>query len=140
MTNKIKSLQELSAIIADLKKQGKKVAQSHGCFDLLHVGHVKHFEAIKKFADVLVVTLTQDKFINKGPGRPLYNENMRAEYVSALEVVDFVAINNAATATETIKLLQPNFYVKGQEYKKREDDITQKIYEEEDAIKAIVVK
>lgn len=138
MTNsKIKSLQELSQIIADLKKQGKTVAQSHGCFDLLHVGHVKHFEAIKKFADVLIVTLTQDKFINKGPGRPLYNENMRAEYVAALEVVDYVAINHWATATETIKLLKPDFYVKGQEYKKREDDITQKIYEEEDAIKEI---
>lgn len=132
---KIKSLNELAAIVADLKKQGKKVAQSHGCFDLLHVGHLKHFEAIKKFADVLIVTLTQDKFINKGPGRPLYNENIRAEYVAGLEVVDYVAINHWPTAEETIKLLKPDFYVKGQEYKKREDDITQKIYAEEDAIK-----
>lgn len=137
LSSKIKSLQELSSIIADLKKQGKKVAESHGCFDLLHMGHVKHFEAIKKFADVLVVTLTQDKFINKGPGRPIYNETLRAEYVAALEVVDYVAINHWATATETIKLLKPDFYVKGQEYRKREDDITQKIYEEEDAIKGV---
>jgi cytidyltransferase-like protein len=74
--NKIKSLQELSTILAGLKKQGKKISQCHGCFDLVHIGHIKHFESAKKIADVLVVTLTPDRFVNKGPGRPAFPEIM----------------------------------------------------------------
>src|SRR5436853_1544672 len=133
---KIVSLKELAAITATLKKQGKKVAQCHGCFDLLHIGHVKHFESAKKIADVLVVTVTPDRFVNKGPGRPAFPENLRLESIAALEVVDYVALNEWPTAIETINLLKPDFYVKGPDYKRREDDITQNITLEEDAVKA----
>src|ERR1041385_3729880 len=137
MTNKkIVSLQELSGIIASLKKQRKKIAQCHGCFDLLHIGHVKHFESTKKIADVLVVTVTPDRFVNKGPGRPAFPENLRLESIAALEVVDYVALNEWPTAIETINLLKPDFYVKGPDYKRREEDITQNIVLEEDAVKA----
>jgi len=137
MTNKkIKSLKELSEIISSLKKQGKKIAHCHGCFDLLHIGHIKHFESAKKIADVLIVTLTPDRFVNKGPGRPAFPENLRLETIAALEAVDYVALNEWATAIETINLLKPDFYVKGPDYKKREDDITKNIVLEEDAVKA----
>jgi rfaE bifunctional protein nucleotidyltransferase chain/domain len=134
--SKIVSLSELAAIIAELKKKGKKVAQCHGCFDLLHIGHVKHFESAKKIADVLVVTVTPDRFVNKGPGRPAFPENLRLESIAALEVVDYVALNEWATAIETINLLKPDFYVKGPDYKRREEDITQNILLEEDAVRA----
>ena len=138
MTNKkIVSLNELAGIISSLKKQGKKVAQCHGCFDLLHIGHVKHFESAKKIADVLVVTVTPDRFVNKGPGRPAFPENLRLESIAALEIVDYVSLNEWPTAIETINLLKPDFYVKGPDYKRREDDITQNITLEEDAVKAV---
>lgn len=135
--NKIKSLQELSTIIADLKNQGKKISQCHGCFDLVHIGHIKHFESAKKIADVLVVTLTPDRFVNKGPGRPAFPENLRLDAIAALECVDYVALNDWATAIQTIELLKPDFYVKGPDYKRREDDITNNIILEEDAVKSL---
>ena len=77
--SKIISLEELGVVCAKLKKQGKKIAQCHGCFDLLHPGHIKHFEAAKNIADVVVVTVTPDRFVNKGPGRPVFNEKLRME-------------------------------------------------------------
>ncbi len=135
--SKIVSLSELTGIISSLKKQGKKIAQCHGCFDLLHIGHVKHFESAKKIADVLIVTVTPDRFVNKGPGRPVFPENLRLESIAALQVVDYVALNEWPTAVETIKLLKPDFYVKGPDYKRPEEDITRNIGLEEDAVKAV---
>ena len=85
----------------------------HGCWDLLHLGHVRHLEAAKAFGDILVVTVTPDKFVNKGPARPVFNENDRAEMLVALRCVDYVAINLWPTAAETIKQLRPNIYCKG---------------------------
>ena len=137
MSSKIVSLEELAVIISDQKKQGKKIAQCHGCFDLLHLGHMKHFEAAKKPADILVVTVTPDRFVNKGPGRPVFNEILRMEAIAALGVVDYVALNKWETAIETIKLIKPTFYVKGQDYKDREADLTKNIYHEEEAVKSV---
>lgn len=134
MHSKIVSLEELSAICTDLKAKGKTIAHCHGCFDLLHPGHMKHFESAKKAADILVVTLTQDKFVNKGPGRPVFNEQIRAESIAALQVVDYVAINHWPTAIETIQLVKPNFYVKGPDYKDQTKDLTNNIGLEEQAV------
>ncbi|MBM3252127.1 MAG: adenylyltransferase/cytidyltransferase family protein, partial [Candidatus Omnitrophica bacterium] len=135
--SKIKSIDELCRIIRALKKKGSKIAHCHGVFDLLHPGHIKHFEAARKEGDILVVTITKDKYVNKGPGRPVFNQNLRAESIAAIECVDFVAINEWPTAVETIKLLKPHFYIKGQDYARKEDDLTGKITEEERAIKSI---
>lgn len=135
--SKIVSLEELGKISTKLKKQGKKIAQCHGCFDLLHPGHIKHFEAAKNVADIVVVTLTPDRFVNKGPGRPVFNEKLRLESIAALEAVDYVALNNWGTAIETVKIVKPDFYVKGQDYKDREKDITGNIQKEEDAVKSV---
>ena len=87
--------------------------------------------------DELVVTITPDRFVNKGPGRPAFNENHRAEAIAALDVVDYVAINEWLTATETIKTLKPNLYVKGPDYKEYKEDVTGNIQLEEDAVKSI---
>lgn len=135
--SKIKSIDELSRITLSLRKRGKKVVHCHGVFDLLHPGHIKHFENSKRKGNALVVTITQDEYVNKGPGRPIFNQQLRAETIAAMECVDYVAINEWPTAVETIKKLKPHFYVKGSDYLKKDDDVTGKIYEEEEAVKSI---
>ena len=115
--DKIKTIEELAEIIKKEKENGKKVALSHGCFDLLHIGHIKHFNGAKKNADVLVVTVTPDRFVNKGPGRPVFSEGLRLEALANLEMVDYVGLNDGPDAVSLIKRLCPNFYVKGDEYK-----------------------
>jgi rfaE bifunctional protein nucleotidyltransferase chain/domain len=136
-TRKIVSIDELAVIVGKLKSEGKSVAQCHGCFDLLHLGHIKHFESAKKAADVVVVTITPDRFVNKGPGRPVFNENLRMEAIAALQAVDYVALNKWDTAIETIRLIKPTYYVKGQDYKNREKDLTKNIYLEEEAVQSV---
>ncbi|MBM3309376.1 MAG: adenylyltransferase/cytidyltransferase family protein [Candidatus Altiarchaeales archaeon] len=136
-SRKIKNLEELAKIVQGLKKKGKKIAHCHGCFDLLHIGHMKHFEAAKEKADVLIVTVTPDKYVNKGPGRPHFNENLRLEALAALSVVDYVALNNWPTAKKTIQLLKPDYFVKGSDYKDMSSDVTGNIYKEKDAVEGI---
>ena len=87
--------------------------------------------------DVLVVTLTTDKFVNKGPHRPAFPEQLRAEVIAGLECVDFVAINPHPTAVEAIRLIRPDVYVKGPDYADKSKDVTGKIHEEEEAVRAV---
>lgn len=119
--NKVVSLDELARRVAALKATGKRVAHCHGCFDLVHPGHIKHLQAARRLADALVVTVTADLFVDKGPGRPAFPEQLRADSVAALECVDYAAINPWPTAEETIRLLRPNYYVKGQEFEHLQD-------------------
>jgi cytidyltransferase-like protein len=135
--NKIVELEELASLISGLKSEGQTVAHCHGCFDLLHIGHMKHFEAAREAADVLVVTLTPDALVNKGPGRPAFPENLRLEAIASLEAVDYVALNHWPTAIETIKLIKPSFYVKGSEYREIEKDLTGNIQKEIDAVRSV---
>jgi rfaE bifunctional protein nucleotidyltransferase chain/domain len=121
--NKFIALKKMAEKLRKLKAKGKKVVMCHGCFDLMHPGHIKHFQAAKKMGDVLVVTVTPDIYVNKGSHRPVFNEKLRAESVAALECVDFVAINKWPDPVETIKLLKPDIYVKGQEYAKNKRKI-----------------
>ena len=137
MNRKIKNLQELQQITTDLKSEGKKIVHCHGVFDLLHIGHIKHFEEAKSFGDILIVTITADKYVQKGPNRPAFNSQLRLEALQALESIDYVSINKWATATETIKALRPNIYCKGPDYKDHSSDLTGKITDEEAAIKFV---
>ena len=137
MKDKIKTLEELQQITNKLKSKGKKIVHCHGVFDLLHIGHVNHFISSKLNGDVLIVTITPDKFVNKGPNRPAFNQNIRSEVIAALECVDYVAINEWPVATKTIKKIKPNYYCKGQDYKDSSKDLTGKIREEEKAIKLV---
>ena len=114
----------------------KIIVQAHGTFDLLHLGHVRHLEAARKLGDVLIVTLTADRFVNKGPGRPVFNAELRAEMLATLEYVDWVAINDAADAVSAIERIRPSIYIKGQDYQNPEGDITGKITLERDAVEA----
>lgn len=137
ISKKIKSVDALSRIIAELKNKGKKIVQCHGVFDLVHLGHIRHFNLAKKEGDVLVVTITKDKYVKRGPGRPIFNENLRAETLASLAITDYVSIIDSPTATESIKILKPDIYAKGNDYRQKDRDITGKIYEEEQAIKAV---
>lgn len=134
---KVKSLEELAEIIKGLKEKGKTVVHCHGVFDLLHPGHIHHLAAAKEQGDVLVVTLTPDIYVGKGPGRPVFNQHLRAETLGAIQHVDYVAINKWPTAVNTIELLRPNLYVKGSEYAAPEEDLTGGIIEEEETIQRI---
>lgn len=134
--NKIAAIGDLIEKTKSLKLEGKKLVHCHGCFDLMHPGHIKYFQAAKKMGDVLVVTVTPDKYVDKGPGRPVFDQNLRAESIAALECVDYVAINEWETAEETLRLLKPDIYVKGQEFEKLEDK-TGKIQREAAVIQEI---
>src|SRR4030043_394929 len=98
--SKVKSINELAKIASALRKKGKKIIHCHGVFDLLHPGHIKHFETAKKKGDVLIVTITQDEYVNRGPGRPIFNQQLRAETIAAMECVDYVAITEGTKAVE----------------------------------------
>src|ERR1035437_10375449 len=105
---KIKDLADLASLLTDCRSQGKTVVHCHGVFDLMHIGHIRHFQLAKSFGDILVVTVTPDRYVNKGPGRPVFPEQLRADAISALGCVDFVAINEWPMAIETIRILRPN--------------------------------
>ena len=137
MNEKIKTLEELATLFSELRSEGKKIVHCHGVFDLLHVGHIKHFKEAKTFGDVLVVSITPDEFVNKGPGRPAFSTSLRLESLSELESVDYVVANKSPTAEEIIKIIQPNVYCKGPDYKNHSNDITGKITDEEDAVKLV---
>ena len=134
---KILALRELAGALAGLRDRGKRVVHCHGVFDLLHPGHIRHFEAARRHGDVLVVTITPDEFVTKGPGRPVFNHRLRAESIAALACVDYVAVNEWPTAVETIKLLRPSVYAKGSDYEDRERDVTGGIVREENAIREV---
>ncbi len=135
--SKILTLDQLADKIAELKDAGLKVVLCHGVFDLLHIGHLRHFKQAKRFGDVLVVTITEDKFVNKGPHRPAFPEPLRAEALEDLSVVDYVGISRWPTATELIKKLKPNYYVKGQDYADPSKDVTGGIDLEREAIESV---
>jgi len=134
---KIKDLDELAGIVAGLKNNGNKIAHCHGVFDLLHIGHIRHFEQAVGFGNILVVTITPDRFVNKGPGRPVFDESLRAEAIAALDCVDFVAVNRWPLSVDTIQILRPDFYVKGPDYKDPDDDRTGGILLEDNAVKSV---
>ena len=134
--DKVRTLHEVALIAEQARASGKTVVQAHGAFDLLHFGHIRHLEAARKLGDVLVVTVTADRFVNKGPGRPVFSAEMRAEMLATLEYVDWVAINDAADAVNTLEQIRPSIYIKGQDYQNPEGDVTGKIMLERNAVEA----
>tara|TARA_Y100000590_G_scaffold433406_1_gene550434 strand:+ start:449 stop:1972 length:1524 start_codon:yes stop_codon:yes gene_type:complete len=137
MNNKITSLDNLEKIISKQKRKRKKIVLCHGVFDLLHIGHIKHFNEAKKYGEILVVTLTPDVYVNKGPQRPAFNEQLRLEAIAALDVVDHVALNSSATAISAIKKVKPSIYCKGPDYKNHKNDISGQIKNEIKAVKKV---
>lgn len=134
---KILSLPALQKTLEDVRRRGRRIVLCHGVFDIMHPGHLLHFKAARKFGDILVVTVTPDHYVNKGPGRPVFNQRLRTEMIAAMECVDYVAINQWPTATPTILMMRPDIYAKGHEYEDHSADLTKQIVEETAAIEQV---
>ncbi|MDI6743307.1 MAG: D-glycero-beta-D-manno-heptose 1-phosphate adenylyltransferase, partial [Smithella sp.] len=115
LMDKILDRTTLKDKLDELRAQGKKIAFTNGCFDILHVGHVRYLREAKKTADVLVLALNSDSSVRsiKGEKRPVVGEQERAEIMAALEFIDFVTIFPEPTPLELINLLQPDVLLKG---------------------------
>lgn len=135
--NKIISIEKAKKIVKENRLNGLKTVNVHGCFDMLHYGHVIYFEEAKKQGHVLLVSITPDRFVSKGPNRPFFDENARLKYVSSLEIVDFVVLNDEPDAINFLKTVAPDITARGSEYINLEEDITGKIRLEKKAIEDV---
>jgi len=106
----------------------------------LHIGHIRYFEAARQFGDRLFVTVSPDRFVDKGPNRPAFTERLRAEALAALDMVDAVAVNEWPTAVELLRLLRPDVYVKGSDFKSAEADPTGKLQQEAEACRELGIE
>lgn len=117
-----------------LKEEGRTIALCHGVFDLVHPGHIIHFQQAKQMADVLVVSVTAAKYVRKGPNRPYFNDEMRLQFLAAIDCIDYVMLSDGYTAGDIMESVEPDMYVKGEEYARAEDDVTGKIQEEKELV------
>src|SRR6188472_1069185 len=118
MTSKVISVRGAAAVSAELRRAGKRVVVTNGCFDLLHLGHVRYLQAARTLGDALAVGVNGDASVRalKGKGRPLNDEQARAEVLAALEAVDYAAVFPEERATAFLERVQPAVYVKGGDY------------------------
>lgn len=128
--SKIFATPEFPAFREQLRKEGLKVVHCHGVFDLLHPGHIAHLEEARTLGDVLVVSVTAGPYVNKGPGRPYFSDELRMQSLAALACVDYVLLSEFPTALEILDVVQPDVYVKGREYADEEKDVTGNISDE----------
>ena len=121
-TSHIKTFDEIKTLASKLHSQGKKIVFTNGCFDILHVGHVKYLEVAKSYGDVLILGLNADSSVRKlkGPTRPINTQDDRAYILASLESVDYVVIFEEQTPYELIKLIKPHVLVKGGDYEGKE--------------------
>ena len=121
-TSHIKTFDEIKTLSSKLHSQGKKIVFTNGCFDILHVGHVKYLEVAKSYGDVLILGLNADSSVRKlkGPTRPINSQDDRAYILASLESVDYVVIFEEETPYELIKLIKPHVLVKGGDYEGKE--------------------
>ena len=118
----VKTWNEISSIVKEKKKLGKKIVFTNGCFDILHIGHIKYLEKAKKFGDILILGLNSDESVKriKGDNRPINNQTHRACVLAALEVIDYLVIFEDDTPIELINLIKPDVLVKGGDYEGKE--------------------
>jgi len=118
MLDKVKTREELKQIIRKAQSEGKKVVTTNGCFDVLHVGHLRYLQSAKQLGDILIVAINSDDSVRaiKGDKRPLVPENERAELLAGLKCVDYIMIFSELTPIEFLIELQPNVHVKGGDY------------------------
>lgn len=120
-SSKILGLEGLVEARRAARASGRRVVQCHGCFDIVHPGHIRHLRQAKAMGDVLLVSITGDSWIGKGAGRPLIPEELRAENLAAIDFVDWVHVDPHASAVELLERVAPDVYVKGKEYEHNRD-------------------
>jgi len=120
LREKIKTKEDLHRIVEDLKKKGKRIVFTNGCFDLIHIGHIRYLEKAKTLGDILVVGMNSDRSVQnlKGPKRPILPQEERAEILSGLGCVDYITVFDEQTPLELISSLQPHTLVKGGDWTK----------------------
>lgn len=111
---KLLELNQLKDIKSKFKR--KKIVLCHGVFDLLHIGHINYFKSAKKLGDILIVSVTHDNYVNKGPGRPAFTIENRIRFLNEINCIDYTFVSNHFTAEHVIKNIKPNFYCKGSDY------------------------
>ena len=117
-----------------LKEDNKVIGLCHGCFDLLHIGHIRHFNTASANCDYLFVSVTPDEFVNKGPNRPVISQFDRMSMISQLDIVDFVLLNNFDSALMLLNNLLPNKFFKGVEYREKPEQINPNFLIERDLL------
>ena len=118
---KVLRFEELLQRRAQARDAGVRVVHCHGCFDIVHPGHIRHLRHARSMGDVLLVTVTSDALVGKGAGRPLIPQELRAEGLAELDCVDWVCIDPCPTAADLLEQVQPDVYVKGKEYETNND-------------------
>jgi rfaE bifunctional protein nucleotidyltransferase chain/domain len=133
-SEKVKTFEELAKLVGRGDGRRQRVVHCHGVFDLLHIGHIRYLQKARQMGDLLVVTVTPDRFVNKGLHRPVFSEALRSDAIAALDCVDYVAVNQWPTAVEAIERLVPDVYAKGAEFR---DHKTPELMHEEEAVAAV---
>lgn len=118
LAQKILSREQLLQTIDQLRRENKRIVFTNGCFDILHIGHISYLIEAKKLGDILIVGVNSDSSVSqlKGPNRPLQNQDIRCQMLSALEAIDFVSIFEETLPNNIISIIRPNIHVKGGDY------------------------
>jgi len=126
LQTKVLTKEALQKVCSDLKKQGKRIVSTNGCFDILHLGHLQYLEKARALGDVLICAVNSDESVRKlkGPSRPIHSENTRALQLAALESIDYVVVFGEDNPEKILALIQPHVHVKGGDY--RAEDLPEK--------------
>jgi cytidyltransferase-like protein len=135
--SKIIPFDQAGPLFARLREEGQTLVHCHGTFDLIHPGHIAHFEEAKALGTTLVVTITGEKFVNKGPGRPYFNDQLRSRWLAALACVDHVVVIPYPAAVEAIRCVRAQFYCKGREYANPLNDLTGNICDDVETVQEV---
>jgi rfaE bifunctional protein nucleotidyltransferase chain/domain len=122
MKKKVVTINELQRIVNQAKKAKKKIVLVHGVFDVIHLGHIEYFREAKSYGNILIASVTCDQFVNKGFNKPYFKETERCNFLSSIELIDYVVISQSHSSTFIINYVKPNFYCKGPDYKKKNGD------------------
>ncbi len=119
---KIVSVPELKKIVGELRKKKRKIVFTNGCFDIIHAGHIKTFRKAKSYGDYLIAGVNSDTSIRrlKGASRPIIKEKFRLEVLSSIRYIDFIVVFNELTPLKLVKIIKPDFLVKGGDYSNEE--------------------
>ena len=128
---KVLTFLEMLETVEALKKEGKKIVQTHGVFDLIHPGIIQHLTSARGMGDVLIVTVIKDEDVRRGPGRPVFPETLRLMNVASLDQVDYVCLVEDKKNFDCVQRIQPDVFAKGQAHKDRDQEVARKIFQEE---------